>query len=255
MNTEKDLTSYHRHDQDYKNLYDIGNLIDAYEKDGINAQFESAGYTKILAMFPSVRGVHVDIGCGGGWLLVKTSPFFRRVIGVDPSADALRVARDITKNISNIELVHSDMTDVFKNLSLQEPVFITTATVLSHIQDWYVESFLKYVNNLPQGSILLFGEPYGGNIHRRLWYVRSKRWWAKALSDWQLVFVEDENKKQYGIGGVKVGSSQVLNAYHMRTWEKFEWALSGAYFSMRTFFANLYQATKRLTQYFYRGKV
>jgi SAM-dependent methyltransferase len=212
-------------------------LLARYEAEGTSAQFETAGFAKIMRMFPLVRELHIDIGCGIGWLLLKTAPQFKRVVGIDPSHDAIRIAGDVVKGHGNIELLESDMVDALKKIAPRDPAFITTSTVLSHIEDWYVTDFLQLVNNMPQGSILFFGEPYGKNIQRKLWHVRSKQWWAENLPDWELLFSDFNNDGMaYGIGGVKVGTSSVLNKYRQSTVEAVWWKVTGAVESAKVFF-------------------
>jgi len=242
MNTDfskKDLTSFHRHDRDYVNV-DPKSYATTFKDMDIYQQFDLYGYKTIIESFPLVRSLHIDMGCGGGWLLEKTAPLFERVIGVDPSAAALEGAREVTKNLPNVEFLEADMVEALEKISPVEPIYITTTTVMSHIKDEWVEEFLKAVNNLPKGSILTFGEPHGTNINRPLWYIRSKSWWAERLPNWQLVFGEKKpSGMNYGFIGWNSGKENVVS-YHRQSWlEKISWKFSGIYHNLRTKAVNL----------------
>lgn len=233
--SKKDFESFFRHDSDYiktQPAFYKKNFVDM----NIYQQFDLYGYRAMVENHPEVRSLHIDLGCGGGWLLEKTAPYFKRVVGVDPSAAALAGASEVTKHLSNVELIEGDMVEVLQKLNFSEPIFLTTTTVLSHINDEWVSELLKIVNNLPKGSILTFGEPHGKNIQRKLWYIRDKEWWANRLNNWQLVFNDQAPfGYNYSIVGMAWGKDFVLERHKKRLWEKIIWRISGAYYFARNF--------------------
>lgn len=238
---KKDLASYIKHDQAYQVL--------SYEQAAKNMQefenldyFGQFGFKKALEENPSVRGIHIDIGSGAGWLLRHTAPVFKKVLAIEPSISATKIAKQYNSEFSNIEYINKDMLDALSNLYFTQPYFVTTSTVFSHIQDFHVKSVLKLVNRAPKGSILLFLEPYDKNIHQPFWYIRNKEWWQKNLSNWRLDFlgvkavwegkVESYQKAIYGVceGKLVFTESGSGLASFVR---KCAWFLQGTYFKFR----------------------
>ena len=196
-----------------------------YEK---NNDFEKIGFKNALEKYPQVRGVHIDVGSGAGWLLVKTAPMFKKVVGIEPSAAAVELAKHFTKKFSNITHVNTGMIEAIEQLKISEPIFFTTSTVLSHINDATVVDFLRLINKAPSGSVLFFREPYGKNHQQYLWHIRSKNWWACNLNEWNLEFNGYAGGGySNGITGVKVGVNNVKNHYPMSINEKIFWCISG----------------------------
>lgn len=235
---KKDTLSYVAHNEDYKKFFGIEWHKKMYVEDGTYKQFENFGYLQAIQSFPLVRDLHIDIGSGGGWMLSRTAPYFKKVLGIEPSAEAIKTAKEINKEHHNVEFLQADMVEGLSSLKIEQPIFITTSTVLSHITDEWVAEFLKVVNSLPKGSILFFGEGYGKNIQRKLWHIRSKEWWAKNLPNWQLTFYDKRSDgEKYGVFGLNVGSENVMNSYAPSFFEKLRWFASGVYYKLRTFAA------------------
>jgi SAM-dependent methyltransferase len=235
ISEKKDLESYFEHNEQYETIssfeYQKRELA-RFDEIGL---FEKVGFEKAILDHPEVRKLHIDIGCGVGWLLLKTAPYFQRVIGVEPSKAAIKMARRFTGDFDNIELINADMVDAMEHLHLTEPVFFTTAAVLSHIKDWYVAEFLKLVDNAPKGSVLFFREPYDKNIQQKFWYIRRKKWWAEHLSNWQLSFCGYRNEGYLnGIKGVCVGRENVVECWESDLTQNLSW-----------FFGGLFQNTTR----------
>lgn len=186
----KDLKSFEAHDKDYGNYFDLEKSKKVANEYLQTKVFEQLGFKKMIDDLNGKIKIHIDIGSGTGWLVMATSPYFGKVIGIEPSQKAVDIAAQILKenNLANVSFVVKDMIDGIISLDIQEPVFITTATVLSHIKDYYVKEFLEIVNKLPIGSTLFFDEPYEKNIQQNLWHIRSKEWWAKNLNNWDLNF-------------------------------------------------------------------
>jgi SAM-dependent methyltransferase len=65
-------------------------------------------YLAALGELFGPRGVALDVGTGDGELLEVLSPFFRRVVGVDRSAQRLASARARLVGVKNVELVQAD---------------------------------------------------------------------------------------------------------------------------------------------------
>lgn len=227
--------SLKKHEQDLTGITNLTDWHDRQFKDGdMYKQFEVLGYEKILKAFPQFRNLHIDIGCGGGWLVNRTSEYFSKVIGVEPSNKILEVARSLNKDKKNVEFLNLGMAEALKKINPQEPTFLTTCTVFSHIEDRFVEQFLKDADSLPNGSLIFFGEYYGYNSQRPFWYIRSKEWWAKNLPNWQLIFNTSFLGKSYGICGIRVGQENVLNNYKFNSLEKIIWMFSGFYNKLKS---------------------
>ncbi len=227
IHMKKDMQSYREHDADYKTVFNAENskkVIANYDRQNI---FSLNGFEDAVKVASKSIHMHIDIGCGSGWLLLKTAPFFKRVIGIDPSENGIEVAKELTKDVSNIEFVAKDMTDGVMSLNIKEPAFITTAVVLSHIQDFHVKDFLSVLNTLPTNSILFFNEPYDANVQQNMWHVRSKQWWSEQLSEWDLKFKNLPGKYPHGIFGKKVGNEHRINRYKMSPLEKIQWVAQG----------------------------
>lgn len=229
---EKDTESYESHHSAYvTESNDVEHTKEIQKQYEERDQFKFAGFEKAITTTSPLPSTHIDVGSGTGWLLLKTSPYFQKVIGIEPSINAVEVARTLLKDHTNVEIIHSDMVDAFDTNMPTIPVFITTAVVFSHIKNYYVEEFLKRVNNLPKGSVLFFDERYDKNIQWKLWYIRRKFWWAKRLSNWDLTFYEiNDSGYKSGIYGVCVGKDQVKNTYLPSFVENIVWTLQGIFY-------------------------
>lgn len=228
-----DAESYIAHNSQYEQEASKQLHIEGYKNQDTYGQFERFGYRKIMEAFPGVRGMHIDFGCGGGWLLSRTAGLFNKVVGVEPSASAIEIAKEINKGNKNVSYFCEDMVEGFKKLEISGPVFVTTTTVLSHIEDGWVEEFLKLVNTLPKGSILFFAESYGQNIQRKLWHVRNKNWWASRLDNWQMIFSDTGAVSNYGIAGYCVGKENVLAVYGLGQFDKIYWQVQGMFYKVK----------------------
>jgi len=226
---KKDLLSYKEHDAQIIATHDVEHLKGIIQRFKDNNTFETAGFKKAFTI-PHEAKIHMDIGSGGGWLIVEASKIFDEVIGIEPSETAVKNVGKLIKElgIKNIKLINKDMVDGMNELKPTKPVFFTTSIVLSHIKDYYVEEFLKIVNDAPMGSALYFAENYDKNIQQRLWYIRRKYWWSKNLPEWQLEFfgIKDGNYVS-GIYGKKVGKDNVKNKYIPTLKENISWIIDG----------------------------
>lgn len=206
----KDLRSFHRHNAQYET--EDNNYERTLEKialyDSLD-QFKTLGFELALKLIQERPKTHIDIGSGNGWLVQKTAPMFEKVIGIEPSHAIVEIARKVHKDHRNVSFIEDDMADGLAKLHPTEPVFLTTATVLNHINDSSVKEFLSKVNLLPEGSYLYFDERYDTHEAVPLWYVRNKNWWIKHLPNWQLYFCNyDMAGYASGIFGMRLPHSQ-----------------------------------------------
>jgi len=222
-----DTQSWIAHDNEYKTISNLESSKQRIrEYDEIN-QFSKNGFEKVVLDIQGKVKTHIDIGCGAGWLLIKTSPYFEKVIGIDPSETAIGIATEITKNIPNISFLTGDMVESIKSIHLNEPAFFTPGVVLSHIEDYHVKKLLQLLNNVPNGSVLYFDELHSENIQQNMWHVRSKKWWSNNLPEWDLDFMVRDNDVHSGIYGKKVGVSKRTKHYKMTPIENIKWTANG----------------------------
>lgn len=223
---KKDLKSYIAHDKEFQtdlNSYDKTlSIIKEYDA---QKKFEKLGFELAIKLTTNMPKTHIDIGSGNGWLLRKMSPYFEKCIGIEPSKTGSDLSLKINAQNKNVSVINKEMIEGLDFLSPKDPVFITTSTVLNHIENYYVAEFLKSINNLPEGSVVFFDERYDKNIDWNMWHVRSKDWWIKNLPTWQLLFLNIELAGYpSGIYGAK--TAEILKQYNMSTLEKTFWKFS-----------------------------
>lgn len=223
---KKDLRSYRIHNETYekeRDFYSKNAIIERTEK---TKDFERTGFGLALALTKTLPKTHIDIGCGVGWLIRKMQPHFEHSVGIEPSEAALTSAKELMKDTSSVSFLNCDMIDGINQLDLKESAFFTTGAVLSHIEDYYVEEFLKVLNEAPTGSVLYFSENYDRNMNWNMWHIRTKEWWREHLSTWQLIFLDIEvGGYPSGIYGLKVASTdKVTNNTRGQLWNMY-WAL------------------------------
>lgn len=222
---EKDLRSYKIHNVDYeteKKFYSKEAIISRTEK---TKDFERTGFGVALALTKNLPKKHIDIGSGVGWLIRKMLPYFDTSVGIEPSAAAIASAKNLLDGSPSVTFLNCDMIDGLNQLKLTEPAFFTTGAVFSHIENYYVEAFLKLLNQAPMGSVLYFSENYDRNIDWNMWHIRNKEWWRRNLSNWQIIFFDlDIEGYSSGIYGIKLENRDLLPA-HKRTllWRIFWW--------------------------------
>lgn len=230
--------SYIAHNSQFRTVNDIEwhkRRFEEYNK--INIFSKMGFHSIIIEKNPDIRGAHIDIGCGGGWLLNKTAPLFKKVIGIEPSKSAIDIAREITKEHENIEFINLPMIEALEFIDFRVPCLFTTSAVMSHIGDYYVKKFLEILSHkAPKNSVLYFYEPYDKNIQVSLWYIRRKEWWIKNLPNWELSFHDIKDGGYYkGISGKHIGHSVVrkrrmsFNSIIFDIW----WRISGIYYKVR----------------------
>jgi len=225
---KKDLQSYKKHNSEYlEEMNNYNNNVEVVKRYNQHNLFKNLGFEYAIRMSNPLPKIHIDIGSGNGWLVRKTAPLFKKVIGIEPSMTIIEVANKINEGNTNVSFVNADMIDGLQQLDTKDPVFVTTATVLNHIEDYYVAEFLSLVNELPVNSTLFFDERYDKNINWNMWHVRSKDWWCDNLPNWQLLFCNIENSGYAsGIFGVCVGKENVLPSHTMGIFAKILWKTS-----------------------------
>jgi SAM-dependent methyltransferase len=228
---KKDLNSYRKHDSEFNTeLNSLERTLEIVKHYDNIDQFTLLGFKQALRMSNPLPKIHIDIGSGNGWLTRKTSPIFEKVFGVEPSTTGVEVAKKITQEFTNITFINKDMIDGLKEINPTSPIFLTTATVLSHIEDFYVAEFLKQVNTLPVDSTLCFDERYDKNMQWNMWHIRSKEWWESKLPNWQLIFLNLENNGYASsIFGVCLGEKNTLKTHQMSTLSLLVWHISKLY--------------------------
>jgi 2-polyprenyl-3-methyl-5-hydroxy-6-metoxy-1,4-benzoquinol methylase len=250
---EKDLESYFRHEHTYQGAAPQWIQERLGRMDHLD-YFHSHGFYAAMEKNPQVRSLHIDLGCGAGWLLKHTAPFFKNVIGIEPSSKAIEYAKEYTKEYQNIEFINGDMLESLMDLNPQEPYFVTTAAVFVHIKEFHVKNTLAFLNKAPKGSVICFSEPYDKNIKVPFWTIYHKSWWRRELSHWNLEFLEtnethDGKKLGYktGIYGVCLGKENPdLEVEIKNDWtliNKQLWILTGFYYKMRYAFVGMIKKT------------
>jgi SAM-dependent methyltransferase len=244
---KKDMQSYEKHNSQYLeeiNSYESTlKIIEKYDK--LN-QFKITGFEMALKLTKELPGTVVDIGSGTGWLVQKLSPFFEKIIALEPSEAALKVSQKINNNLKNIEYINKAGAEFIKEINFLSPIFITTSVVLNHIEDGYVKKLLFLLNKLPDGSVLFFDERYDKNTNWNMWHVRSKDWWRENLPNWQLIFLDIENSGYAsGIYGMKVADDQILKTHERSRVQKITWGIDYFYNIFKRVIQKLWRVIKK----------
>ncbi len=204
--------SYRKHDLQYRDKHALElqkeNLKKNINQDLFNDPSNKLGL--LLGKHPNVRSCAVDIGCGPGWLSGILSKKFIKVIGIDPSAAGLEIAKELhpQNEFPNTEWRQGFAEEIMPTLNLTEPYLFVTGCVLSHLRDKEVIKICAVLKSAPKESILSFNECWGDEWHQIRWHVRTKQWWNEQLPGWELDFhgpeVERPQGAHMGFHGVKV---------------------------------------------------
>ena len=179
-----------------KTQYDFHTDLDFWRKHNERHQSDTVFNNQeiklgdLLLKHPNTRSLAIDIGSGAGWLSSKLAEHFTKVIGIEPSDKAVGIAKELYKDIKNVEFIHGFSEDIFPSIQLNDkPVLFVTCSVFQHLEDEYVSQILSWINtNAPSGSILSFQELWGNDQHTEMHHVRTQEWWSKNLSEWSLHF-------------------------------------------------------------------
>lgn len=207
-------SSFEHHNKDWKIIYDNDYKNIKLNKDSPSRKRHldflynqpSLKMPHFLKKYKQNRYLVVDIGSGDGWLSAKLSKFFKKVIAIETSKEAVKIARKRYKNYSNINWINGFAEDYISKIEFKEPVLFTSCHVLSHLTDNQVLKICKIMNSkkTPKNSILNFSELYtkDNSIRKYMDTSRSIKWWNKNLSSWQLDFhgpmvSKNKNEKRY----------------------------------------------------------
>ena len=175
-----------------------------------NESVVNNGEIKLLDLLKSnesVRKTAFDIGSGVGWMSCFLSDYFEEVISIEPSSKAIEVSKSLYLGKKNIRWIEGYAESVIDSLEINEPSLFITCSVFQHLEDFFVEKVLHAINvNAPKGSILNLQELWGEETHRNMQHSRTKEWWLKNLSNWDLDFHGPEVLKNInkGIHGIKI---------------------------------------------------
>lgn len=165
----------------------------------------------LLDNYPDIRSIAIDIGSGTGWHSAQLSSRFENVVSIEPSASAIAISNELydDEKYPNIKKENGFAEDILSSLTLEQPALYFTGCVLSHLRDKEVAAICKLVNEkAPNGSILSFAECWGDTHHDFMWHVRTKEWWQKRLSNWELDFfgppIQDLSNRNKGFHGCKI---------------------------------------------------
>lgn len=178
-----DIDYYNKHDLDWWRSHNEWHQNNSFSNDELKLD-------KLLIENSDVRGIAIDIGSGGGWLSKELSNYFTKVIAIEPSKKAHEICKALYGNIDNIEWECCYAEDILPRYSFSKlPLFINTCSVLQHLDNKISEVILHWVNSYPiTDSILSFQELWGDEVNQPMYYSRSKIWWQKKLSNWDLDF-------------------------------------------------------------------
>ncbi len=190
---QSDTQSFKDHDVYYSDKKNIALEKKGHADHDKKKKMKEIGYE---AMQPGLKSITtaVDIGSGTGYFSAKLSKQFKHVIGIEPSKNAIGMAKEIfpKSTYKNIEW-HNGFAEVeLKKLPMDKPYFFFTAVVLSHLTDDVVSKICKELRRSKPKSQLLFAECFGPTHHRYMWHVRTKQWWQEQLPGWEIDFFGDE---------------------------------------------------------------
>ena len=211
--TQSQQASYKEHHNQYldkDSLKKHNKCFEKYEKENLFNQ-PGSRFQDLLNKHQNINTVAIDIGCGVGWISVKLSPRFEKVIAIEPSNAALNTAKILfpQNKYSNIEWIEGFAENILAKLKLEKPSFFITGCVLSHLTDKSVKQICETINKIGhKDSILAFSECWGTESHEFMWHVRTKEWWQENMRDWKLDFhgpmIQNIPGRHKGFHGVKI---------------------------------------------------
>lgn len=133
--------------------------------------------------------IGVDIGTGYGWGANFLAQQFDHVYGIEPSEAALKLGKEIYKNVDNITWIHGFAEEQLQKISLEAPALFYCACVLSHLHHETAEAICSAIDQIaPPGSVICFSENWGPMHAAHCWYSRTKDWWEGRFPGWDLTF-------------------------------------------------------------------
>jgi hypothetical protein len=230
--------SFAAHNKQYETDSNLEWHFQEYKKFDTAAFIKSAGFLDLFSEVSKRIRIHIDVGSGAGFLVMRSAKFFDKSIGVEPSLAATNIALQFPNDLGNIEYINMFMTEWVAQAKFTSPVFVTTSAVLSHIEDPHVQCFLNLLcERLPDGSELYFYEPYDKNIQTSLWHVRSRYWWMRNMPHCTLKFLSIRDsgydKGIYAIKDAKKYNASNLTLNKPAVYETIIWNLSGVMYKLR----------------------
>ena len=98
--------------------------------------------------------------------------------------------------------------EALDKLSFEQPVFLFSGCVLSHLTDEAVKNITTKISKITtSGSGLSLCENWGKEFHDYMWHVRTSDWWLNNLPGWNINFhgpnIEGKSDRFQGIHGIK----------------------------------------------------
>ena len=211
-NFQTKSSSYLKHNSQYNQVDALNKTIIGYSKnhqdDLINKNVNKVD--EFLMKYQDLRNTAVDIGCGGGWASSELSRRFEKVIGIEPSESALKIAKEIypLKKYPNIEWINDFAENGLRQLEFDKPVFFFSGCVLSHLKDESVIQICEMICKITKdGSGFSFCENWGTEFHDYMWHVRTIDWWRNRFPGWDINFhgpsIEGKKDRFQGLHGYK----------------------------------------------------
>jgi len=145
---------------------------------------------EVISNFP-LRDLAIDIGSGSGWISYLLSRHFDRVISIEPSSNAIAIAKDhfLAPSFGRIEWRCDYAEKQLHNLDSNVPILVTSSVVLSHLRDDAAKKVLAALDeNSLEGSQFLLTEAWGDDVMKPMWRVRTRDWWRASLPNCQIDF-------------------------------------------------------------------
>ena len=161
-----------------------------------------------------LNNLAIDIGSGTGINTIYLAKYFKKIIAVEPSKSASIISRKYFSKYKNFFWINEYAEDFLNKIKPKKKTFFQTFHVLSHLDNKTVEKILFELNSnkIRIGSALCFDELFSNKpVSKFTFYVRTKLFWSKNLSNWDLNF----SKK-------KVKGLKKLNANERKIYRFFE---------------------------------
>lgn len=155
---------------------------------------ETLRFHDIIHQNPGIN-IAVDIWSWSWFYANKLTQYFSKVYAIEPSSTGISIAKKITNN-DKITWINDFGEKAIWNIIAQhdEPIFLLTSTVLSHLDDDVVSVICQRLNDTQIGSVFAFSEVFGRMKHQHLWHIRTKDWWKEMLPWWEIDFFGPEVK-------------------------------------------------------------
>lgn len=211
-NIQNRYSSYIKHDSQYNDENSLEKHKIIYKKyhqdDILNNAFNKVDY--FLKKNYHLTSIAIDIGCGGGWASSLLSKKFKKVIGIEPSKNALYIAQEIyaKEEYPNIDWVNDFAENRIQQLQFDVPIFFFSGCVMSHLKDTSVVKICKKISDISvSGSGFSLCENWGNEHHDYMWHVRTKDWWQEQFPEWSIDFhgpnIEGKTDRFQGMHGIK----------------------------------------------------